>query len=231
MSDFDAFDAFDDDEPERPTRSFEDLEDERYEVKLPSGALFKGCLTEAEAEYVKERGERYLTDNHFVNVSDLQDVDRMLVYEMLIMRWGEWIARGRNYDGDEVDDRDLRKSVNDFSRELRGLKNALGVDKTSRDKAKGEDDVAEYIARLRRRAQEFGIKRNTECDKSLELFNRLKALITLHDNCDETERREMQCGAADVLNWIRDEAIPEYDAIDEKFRNNPDGQKYWRGTL
>lgn len=223
--DFDEFDrpaggenAYHDDEP-------------HHDVKLPSGALFHGCLTHDEADYILERGRRYLEDNHFVNVADLQDVDRMLVYEMLIMRWGEWIGRGFTYDGMPVEDKDLRKSVNDFSRELRGLKEALGVNKVTRDKDKGQDSIAEYITTLRRRAQEFGVKRNEEQAKVLELFNRLKALITLHDNCDDTERRELNCTIEDVLAWIRDVAIPEYDAIDEHFRQRPDGQKYWRGTL
>lgn len=237
MTDYNFDDEDDDDVPllGAPTPEFVeeefDSDEHGFVVTLPSGAPFRGGLSEDEAKYLDDRAKRYVDDNHFVNVSDLQDVDKLVIYELLIMRWSQQIATGFNSDGTVIDDEELRKSMKDLSGELRQLKKALGVDKQTRDKERGEDSVAAYIANLRRRAREFGIKRDEECDKALELFNQLKALVALHDNADEIEARELKATTKDVIDWIRDVAIPEYDRIDEWFRNQPEGQKYWRGSL
>lgn len=193
-------------------------------VKLPSGATFM-VLTQDEVDYVKERVKRYLKDNHFVNVSDLQDIDRMVTMELLVHRWTQWVALQKDYFGDDIDEARYRKTINDYSTELRGLKKSLGLDKPARDKAKGDDSVNEYLSELRRRAKEFGVMRESQLAKALELFNQLKMLVTLYDNCDATERREMRCSMEDIFEWMRTVAFPEYDAIDEHFRQN--SQRFW----
>lgn len=197
--------------------------EEGLPVTLPSGAQFM-VLTTAEVRYVEDRAARYLTDNHFVNVSDFQDVDRMLILELLCFRWGLWISNQRDYFGESIDDTgSLRRSLGDYSAELRQLKKMLGIDKGARDKQKGEDSVSVYIENLRARGKEFGIVRERQLDKALELFNELKALVTLHDNSDPKEQAEMHCGSEDVFDWIRTVAMPEYDAIDAHFRKHSQG--------
>lgn len=197
--------------------------EEGLPVTLPSGAQFM-VLTSAEVRYIEERVERYLADNHFVNVSDFQDVDRMLVMELLCFRWGLWISNQRDYFGEAIDDTgSLRRSLGDYSSELRQLKKTLGIDKVARDRQKGEDSVSVYIENLRARAKEFGIVRERQLDKALELFQQLKALVTLHDNSDAKERAEMHCDTQDVFDWIRTVAMFEFDAIDQHFRTHQQG--------
>lgn len=199
--------------------------EEGLPVKLPSGAEFK-VLTQAEVDYLNDRVQRYLADNHFVNVSDLQDVDRMLILEMLCFRWGLWISGQQNYFGEPIEDTgSLRRSVSEYSSELRQLKKMLGIDKGARDKQKGEDSVATYLENLRTRAKEFGVVREEMLQKGLELFMQLQALITLHDNTDTKERAEMACDTDDVLDWIRTVAMPEFNAIDLYFRTH--SQRFW----
>ena len=117
----------------------------------------------------------------------------------------------------------IRRCLNDYSKELRLLKKALGIDKTSRDKDKGEQ-VATYIMNLGQRAKEFGVMRNQQAVKAITLFQELKALVTFHDNCTEEERRENHIQEKDVLEWIRT-VTPEFDEIDEQFRKT--SQTYW----
>lgn len=194
-------------------------------VLLPSGATFK-VLTSDEVTYVEDRARRYLEDNHFVNVSDFQDVDRMIILEVLCFRWGLWISNQRDYFGDPVDDTgSLRRSLHDYSAELRQLKKMLGIDKGARDKQKGEDSIATYIENLRARAKEFGIMREAQFSKGMELFMELQALVTLHDNTDSKERAEMHCDTEDILDWIRTVAMPEFQAIDAHFRQT--SQRMW----
>lgn len=206
------------------TKAFEAVVEDGLPVGLPSGATFY-VLTQDEVDYIRDRVTRYLADNHFVNVSDLQDVDRMVTMECLAYRWSLWLSRDRDYFGDQIDSKALRGSVNDYSTEVRQLKKALGIDKVARDKQKGDDSVTEYLAQLRVRAKEFGVMREGQLNKGIELFQQLKMLLTLHDNSDDIERREMRCTMDDIAEWLRTVAFPEFDIIDEHFRLNK--QKFW----
>lgn len=191
-------------------------------VTLPSGALFH--VHDNEFQYFKTRAAKYLSDNDFQNISDFQDVDRLLILELLCHRWGLWISSQRDYWGEVVDENTLQKALKDHSTEIRQLKKTLGLDRETREKVRGEDSVENYIARLRQRAKHFGYMRNKQNAKSIELFMKLKSLITLHQNCDERERIEQGCTLDHILKWLIEEAFPEFDAIDLAFREE---QKTW----
>lgn len=195
----------------------------QYSVVAPSGATFQ-VMTDQEVAYFQERANRYLTENHFVNISDIQDVDRMLIMELMCWRWGLWLSQERDYFGESVDLDALQKSLSDYSKELRLIKKGLGIDKATRDKERGES-VADYIENLRRRAKEFAVMREEQLTKALTLFNELSALVTLRRNCDAVERVEQNVEDHDILEWIETIAIPEFEAIDSYFREKQ--QRFW----
>ncbi len=197
------------------------------DVIMPSGAPFP--VHSEEVDYIQDRAARYLSENHFTNVSDIQDVDRMLIMELICFRWGTWISRQKDYWGDAVDMDQLQQSLKSHSTELRQLKKQLGIDKLARDRAKGEDSVPAYINNLLRRAKEFGVNRQTQLGKALELFQDLQALVTLHNNCDEIERVENHVQVEDIMTWLQEVAFPEFNAIDEYFRTH--AQQTWVRTL
>lgn len=157
-------------------------------VTLPSGALFSVHMKEF--QYFKDRSSKYLTDNDFQNVSDYQDLDRLMIAELLCYRWGLWISSQRDYWGETVDENTLQKALKEHSAELRQLKKTLGLDRETREKVRGEDSVENYLAQLRLRAKHFKHKlRYPQAAKATELFMELKGIITLHQNClaHETE--------------------------------------------
>lgn len=192
-------------------------------VTAPSGSVFV-VLTNDEVAYFEDKATRYTADNHFINITDLQDVDRLLFMELMCYRYSLWLSQEHDYWDQGVDLDALKKTVVEYSKELRLLKKSLGIDKAQRDKEKGEN-VADYLENLRVRAREFGVKREEELTTCLTLFNELKELVTLHRNCDEKERFEMNVELEDILEWIEKIAIPEYDRIDEYFIQN--SQKFW----
>lgn len=200
------------------------VSEEGLPVLLPSGAEFK-VLTQSEVDYLEDRAERYLHDQKFVNVSDLQDIDRMLIFELLVYRIGLWLSRGRDYFDEPVDNQSLRKWLVEVSRELRQLKSTLGIDKTSRDRNRGTDSTAAYIENLRRRAKEFGIHREAQLAKALELANELMGLMTVNENADPQEQNELHVTDKDVMAWIRTVYVPEYTALDAHFRKH--AQRFW----
>lgn len=193
------------------------------DIELPSGAHFP--VHAKEVAYLTDLARRYMADNHFSNIADLQDVDRMLLMELMCFRWGVWLSQGADYDSRPIDPDAIEKSLRNHSAEVRQLKTALDITKRARDRAKGEDSVPVYIANLLARAKEFAVYRETQLAKALELFNELKALVTLYQNCDEIERAEMHMQLEDVFEWVVSVAIPEYDAIDAYFRAHQ--QRLW----
>lgn len=198
-------------------------EEETFQVVGPSNAHYT-ALNEGEVTYWDDRCQRYVSQNRFTNVSDLQEVDRLIMMELMIWRWSNWISRGSDYYGDDIDEVTLNRQIKEWSTEVRLIKKSLGLDKPSREKDKGES-TADYIEELRRRALEFGYHRNEQFSKGLILFNELKSLVTLHKNCTPDEQHEMHCTLTDVLQWITEVAIPEFDAIDDHFRKTQ--QKLW----
>jgi hypothetical protein len=156
--------------------------DEGIAVTLPSGATYY-VHTDGEEHYLRDKITRYLSDNHFVNISDMQEIDRMITFELLIHRWSMWLARGKDYWNDPINTKQYSDMVQDYSREVRQLKKALGVDKTSRDKTRGDDSIAALWDNLLRRAREFGYMRNEQMVQVITSFHRIKAMITLHKNC------------------------------------------------
>lgn len=201
----------------------EEHDDDLRSVMLPSGGLFQ--VYDREVGYFQERVKKYLSDNHFTNVADLATLDQVLMGELLVWRWMNWVTQQKDYWGDPVDEAGMAKTVKDMSTELRQLKGSLGIDKITRDRQRGEESVAAYITNLRIRAKEFGINREKMSAKAIELFQQLKAEITLHDNCTEDERKELGKTTPEILDWIRTVAIPEFDQIDAYFRENK--QKFW----
>lgn len=203
--------------------TFEDLAEDGIPVELPSGATYY-TITHAEAEYLRDRISRYLSDNHFINVSDIQEIDRLITLETLVHRWTMWISKGRNYYDEDINVKLHSDMVGDASREIRQMKKALGLDKPSRDKVRGDDSVAALWDHLLRRAREFGYMRNEQYVQVITSFQRIKALVTFHDNCDEIERKENACEVDDILQALREE-LTKFDQIDEAFRHT--AQTLW----
>lgn len=191
-------------------------------VELPSGAEF--MVHEQELSYFRQRVAKYLSDNDFINVSDFQDVDRLLTLELLAHRYGFWLSTQRDYWGDPVDENSLQKHLKESSAEIRMLKKEMGLDRATREKLRGEDSVENYNANLRERALHFGYMRDEQFAMSIELFMELQAKITLHDNCTEKERIERSITTEDLMNWLRETAIPKFNNIDLEFRKE---QRMW----
>ena len=200
-----------------------DLEEEgNIPVEAPSGALFH-VLVEAERQYFEDVCNRYMSDNQFINISDVQDLDRVIAMELLVYRWSSWLTNETDYQGLAVDPIALNKSIKDFSGEIRLVKKSLGIDRSAREKERGES-AADYLSELGVRAKAFGYMRDLQHARSIELLQDLKALIDFHANCTPEERKENSVEVEDIMDWIRDIAIPEFDSIDIEFRKE---QRMW----
>jgi len=205
------------------TDTFEPEAEDGIDVRLPSGATFQ-VMTELEEGYLLDKITRYMADNHFLNVSDHLDIDKLVTFELMIHRWTSWVSMGRDYWDNEIPTKQYADLANQFSTEVRQLKKALGVDKVARDRSHGDDSVPAFWDSLLNRAQEFGYMRNEQFTQSIESMQRIKAIITYFDNCTDDERLEFHVTMADVMEIIKEEVV-KFDRIDENFRNQK--QRLW----
>lgn len=200
-----------------------DHDEDLVPVTLPSGATF--WVYRREKSYFDDRVARYTTDNAFTNIADLQTLDMIISLELFSWRWSIWVSQQSDYWMEPIDEKELNEQIKKSSGELRQLKSSLGIDKVTRDKQRGEDSISHYIGELRQRAKEFGVMREEQCAKAIELWKALEAKLDLYDNSTPDERREMKCDWEHVFDWLRDDAVPEFNQIDEHFRANK--QRYW----
>jgi hypothetical protein len=204
-------------------RPFEVLDEGGVAVKLPSGAT-SYVLTDSEREWLSDKIERYLEDNHFKNVSDMLDIDKLVMFELMVHRWSMWVSKGKDYYDEEISVSLYAGMVENYSKEVRLLKKSLGVDKSTRDRVSGDDSVAARWANVLQRAKEFGYMRNRQALQAIESMHRIASLITVHRNMDENERKEFHFELSDILEVIEEE-VAVYKEIDEDFRHNV--QSYW----
>ena len=191
------------------------------EITSPSGNAYK-VANQAEADYYDNVGKKYQKDNVFSNVSDVLELDRILIMELMVYRWGLWLLAESDYEGAKIDVDRIQKSIETYSKEIRGIKKDLGLDKASRDRDSGES-IAKLWQQLKLHAKEFGVHRDNQILKSVTLWKELQGLITLHDNSTESERTEFGVSMEQIVEWIRLKFV-EFDEIDEAFRKN---QRLW----
>jgi hypothetical protein len=189
-----------------------------YTVTTPSGSEYN-LQTQEEADWYENRRDRYTSDNHFPNVSDLQDLDRLLTLEVMIYRWSLWLGQGFDYMYSRVDEGQLKNNIKEYSVETRLLKASLGIDKATRDKEKGES-LADYTAQLLQRAKEFGYHRNQQYEIVVTKFYELSSMVKTYDRCDEEERNQLDLSMETIFEWIRDRVIKDFDEHSAAFRKN-----------
>ncbi len=189
-----------------------------FSVQTP-GKSSLNLQTQEEADWYEDRRDRYRTDNHFPNVSDLADLDRLLLLEIMSYRWGLWISQGFDYMHARVDEGALKNMIKDYSVEIRLVKASLGIDKATRDKEKGES-LADYVHNLLQRAKEFGYHRNEQYELAVTSFYELRSMVMTFDRCDDEERAILELSHESILEWIRETLIKNWDQMSEDFRKN-----------
>lgn len=187
-------------------------------VKGSSGSEYQ-VLNSDEAKWYRANLKKYQEEYRFDNISDLQDLDRMLGMELLSYRYQQWLSRGTDYEGMIFDEKAIRDHKQKTDQEIRLTKAAMGMARKARVESE-QQSTGEYLRNLLRRAEEFGIHRDNQTAKAIDVLMEIKKLVGLHDRCDEEERKHLGVELEDIFEWIRDVAIPEYMKIDEAFRKN-----------
>jgi len=197
----------------------------RIEVQLVSGETVR-VLGDVEGRWFNTTRDSYIAQLHFSETTDLRDLDRLLIMELMVFRWTQQLAAGQDYIGMEVDEDQIRKNIKEYSAAVTQIKDSMGLTKKARDDAANSGDFATWLAELKLRARAFGVHREHQLSKALTLMNELFAIVSAYDRSD-TEEREKLGFESDkaIVEWIRSTMRPEYAAIDEHFRTHE--QTYW----
>lgn len=194
-------------------------------VNLVSGEVIQ-VQGEAEQTWFEKTRDRYLAETQFTEATDERDLDRLLVLELMVYRWTSHIAKGTDYEGHLVDEQDLQRNIKLYSDQIGKVKESMGLTKKARDAAASSGSFSEYLTDLKARAKAFGIHRERQLDKALTLLKELFAIVEAFERADEEERKKIGFeDEAAILQWIKDTAKPEFDELDEHFRQNE--QRYW----
>jgi hypothetical protein len=189
-----------------------------------SGAVFE-VIDEAERQYWNKARTKYLEQFRFDNISDLQDIDKVLVGETLAFRWGSWLVREADYDGRSIEEMadKVKKQKNELDRETRILKENMGLNRAHRQDSE-QQSTADYLQNLLRRGKEFGVHRDSQITKAIDLLHELFTQVGLWERSDEEEQAHLKVSAEEILRWCVEVAKPEFEEIDAAFRKN---QKLW----
>jgi hypothetical protein len=197
-----------------------------YTIMSPTGSPFH-LQTEQEGIWYERQRDTYLDHNRFTNVSDLEDLGRLLTLEIMVYRWTTWLTQGFDYLAGRVNETELKNAIKEYSVEIRLVKASLGIDRAQREKDKGES-VGDYIATLLRRANEFGVHRNTQYSKAVTFLWELISMLETYDRCDDQERKELDLSPESILEWVRTRVMPEWEQLNDDFRAN---QAIWINDL
>lgn len=196
---------------------------ESVDVEGVSGARFS-VMGQAEADWFESNLNRYLDEYKFDNIADLQDLDRLLGLELLSYRYASFLIRGTNYLGEVIDEKAIRDHKDKIDREIRQIKgDHMGMGRKGRMTSE-QESTADYLSDLLRRAREFGVHRDNQIAKAIDLLMEIKKLVGLHYRTDEEEQFQLGVSADQILQWINDVAVVEYEKIDAAFRKN---QRLW----
>jgi hypothetical protein len=197
----------------------------RVEVTMVSGETVR-VLGDVEARWFNTTRDSYLDQLLFTETTDLRDLDRLLVLELMVFRWTQQLAAGQDYIGMEVDDDQIRKNIKEYSEAVTKIKESMGLTKKARDDAANAGDFSTWLANLKTRAREFGIHREHQLSKALVLINELSSIVSAFDRSDEEERSKLGWeNEKEIVDWVRSTMLPEFRAVDEHFRVNQ--QRYW----
>lgn len=194
-------------------------------VRLVSGEELT-VMNQSEATWFEKTRDAYLAQTKFTEVTDEQDVDRLMILELSYFRFSLWCASGLDYDQDEIDSGKLTAELRALSKEINAIKATMGLTKAARDTAASDGDFSKWFENAKLRAKAFNFHRVAQLQKCLALFNEFSSIVATYDRCDEEERQKTGFTSPNqILDWWRKKARPEYDELDRHFRES--SQSLW----
>lgn len=203
----------------------------RHRVETLNGEEVE-VLHQREKDYYDKARDSYLEQYSFTHANDLRTLDRLLLMEVQMQRYQWYTMAGMDYEGVDLDPKEeeaLRKAMKELVTQINDTQKMLGLSKAEREKQTA-DSVGGYIKQLQEAAKHHGVMREKQLGKAVELTKELFSLVGAFNRSNEVERRKLGFeGPEDILTWVWEYMKPEFDAIDEHFRDTQ--AKFYRRRL
>jgi hypothetical protein len=194
-------------------------------VRLISGEIAT-VQTEDEAIWFNRTRDTYEKQLKFTEQTDRSDLDRLLILELMVFRWTVQLSRGEDYDGDELNEKQMVQDLKLYSDQINKVKESMGLTKKQRDAASNDGNFALWFQDTLARAKMFGFHRQNQLNQMISLGKELFYIVNTYDRGDAEERQKFGFSTeADILEWIRNRMQPEFNELDEYFRKNE--QRMW----
>jgi hypothetical protein len=194
----------------------------RHKVESMNGEQIE-LLHINEKKFYEGAKQRYLDEYSFTMANDLRTLDRLLLLEVQMYRYQWYLMAGMDYESIDLEAKEeveYRRAVKELTAQINETQAALGLTKAQRDK-QTVDSVGGYIKQLQEAARHHGVKREKELGRAIELVKELFSLCGAFQRSNEAERRKLGFESAeDIVTWVLEYMKPEYDAIDEHFRQH-----------
>jgi len=188
--------------------------------------------SEKEQKYYNEARDRYLAENVFTAASDLRGLERLLLMEVQMFRWQWQLAAGVDYNLDFLtaqQESALQKALKESAPMISQLQNDLGLTKAQRDN-NSHESVQGYLANLKTAAKAFGVMREKQLGRAIELTKELFNVAGAYKRANESERKKLGFESAeDVIDWVLEVMKPQFDEVDAYFREHE--QKFFLRKL
>lgn len=188
-------------------------------------------LHQSEKDYYEQARTKYLSEYTFTHANDLRMVDRLLMLEVQCQRYQWYTLAGIDYEANILttkEESEYRRAIKEIQAQIQALQKELGVTKAEREAATQVDSVGTYITELLQRAKDFGVMREQQLDRGIELVQELFAMAGAYKRSNENERRKIGLENPEtIIDWIVEVMEPAYGEIDHHFKNREDGQRYW----
>ena len=112
------------------------------------------------------------------------------------------------------------------SDQINKVKESMGLTKKQRDASSQDGNFASWFADTLSRAKLFGMHRQNQLNQMLSLGKELFFIVETYDRSDAEEKQKFGFQSeGDIVEWIRHRMKPEFDALDEYFREHE--QRLW----
>lgn len=194
-------------------------------VKLVSGEETVVQTTD-EAVWFNRTRDLYAKQLKFTEQTDLADLDRLLILELMVFRWTQQLSKGEDYDGEMLNEKQMVGDLKLYSDQINKVKESMGLTKKQRDAASQDGNFALWFQDTLSRAKLFGIHRQNQLNQMLALGKELFFIVNTFDRSDAEERQKFGFETEHhILQWIRERMQPEFDELDEYFRTHE--QRTW----
>lgn len=202
-----------------------------YEVILPAGGKIV-LKTPDEVEMVKQLADRYKKDFQLTKLNDLMHLNVILQHSITMYR-AQTVLNGMEAEKDEdgrptgryvevelssTEQKQAQERLVKASEQISKIEQQLGIDKKTRESAKGQGGLNDYVSELKLAGHEYGVHIVKRIKMMEGLVNELSWRIRILRNGDAEDRAHHGI-TPDTIIELAEKGIAKIQEQDREYAN------------